>query len=65
MKISVILNKEESDRFKEYCDQKGYKKSTLIARLIREHLDVEKFNMQSPLPFAVDEGEKADANRVK
>jgi metal-responsive CopG/Arc/MetJ family transcriptional regulator len=49
MKISVILNENESKRFDDYCHSQGHKKSTLIARLIREYLDRENFNMQQSL----------------
>lgn len=38
-------------RLRGYCDGRGFKKSTLIARLIREHLDAEHFSMQSELPL--------------
>ena len=38
-KISVLLDSEEFDRFDTYCQERGFKKSTLIARLIRDHLD--------------------------
>ena len=43
MKISVLLSRDEGERFNAYCESKGYKKSTLIARLIKEHLDSENF----------------------
>lgn len=46
VKISVLLTQEEARRFDAYCNELGYKKSTLIARLIREHLDREEFPMQ-------------------
>lgn len=39
VKISVLLDSEEFDRFDAYCHQSGFKKSSLIARLIRDHLD--------------------------
>jgi len=42
-KITVLLSDEEFQRFQAFCNQKGYKKSTLIARLIREHLEQEGF----------------------
>lgn len=42
-KISVILSTTELDRFNSYCTEKGHKKSTLIRRLIREHLDREAY----------------------
>jgi hypothetical protein len=40
-KISVVLSSAELERFNSYCDEKGYKKSTLIRRLIRDYLDLE------------------------
>jgi hypothetical protein len=48
-KISVLLTPEESARFDAYCEQRGHKKSTLIARLIREHLDREQFAVQAEM----------------
>ena len=35
VKITVPLDSEEFDRFDAYCQERGFKKSTLIARLIR------------------------------
>ena len=43
-KITVLLDPEEFDRFEDYCKSLGYKKSTLITRLIREHLDSAGFH---------------------
>ena len=48
-KISVLLTPEEAIRFEAYCEQRGHKKSTLIARLVREHLDREQFAVQSEM----------------
>ena len=48
-KISVVLSAEEFARFDAYCAEKGFKKSTLIARLIREHMDRESFRVQGAL----------------
>jgi len=45
-KITVLLADDEFERFEAFCEQKGHKKSTLIARLIREHLDREGFKNQ-------------------
>jgi len=42
-KISVVLSATELGRFNSYCTDRGYKKSTLIRRLIREHLEREKY----------------------
>ena len=49
MKISVIMPDEDARRFNAYCKAKGYKKSTLIVRLIREHLDKEQFGLQQEI----------------
>lgn len=48
-RINVLLPKAEAARFEAYCRQRGHKKSTLIARLIREHLDTERFQLQQDL----------------
>lgn len=50
-KVSVILDAAEFDRLDGYCNRNGFKKSTLIARLIREHLDAERYGMQRDLPL--------------
>ncbi|MBF0170815.1 MAG: DNA cytosine methyltransferase [Nitrospinae bacterium] len=52
-KISVLLNPDEYERFEEYCAHRGFKKSTLIARLVRDHLDHEGFR---PHPRSSSEG---------
>ena len=49
IRIQVLITKAEADRFNAYCHKKGHKKSTLIARLVREHLDREAFNPQPDL----------------
>lgn len=48
-RVHVLLADAEGDRFDAYCKAKGHKKSTLIARLIREHLDRERFAVQQEL----------------
>jgi hypothetical protein len=45
-KMSVLLGDEDEERFTAYCREKGFKKSTLVARLIREHLDREGYASQ-------------------
>ena len=47
VKITVLLDSEEFDRFDAYCQERGFKKSTLIARLIRDHLDESAFDGQA------------------
>lgn len=48
-KVSVLLTPDEAERFEAYCRSRGFKKSTLIARLIREYLDSERFQVQRTL----------------
>ena len=50
-KITVLLDPEEFGRFEAYCESQGFKKSTLIARLIREHLDAARYQVQRTLPL--------------
>ncbi len=50
-RISVLLDQQEYERFSAYCLEKGFKKSTLVARLIRDHLDSEAFRLQRRLPL--------------
>ena len=40
-KVSVLLDEVEYGRFEAYCKRQGFKKSTLAARLIRDHLERE------------------------
>ena len=48
-KVTVLLDEQEFERFETYCSERGFKKSTLTARLIREYLDREAFNPQKQL----------------
>jgi hypothetical protein len=48
-KISVLLTDAEDTRFSAYCEEKGYKKSTLVARLIRDYLNKEGYGIQDKL----------------
>jgi len=41
-KITVLLPNEEFRRFADYCREHGFKKSTLIAKLVRDFLNAEK-----------------------
>jgi hypothetical protein len=48
-KVSVLLDRAEAERFDAYCKEKGFKKSSLIARLIREHLARDGYRAQQHL----------------
>ena len=41
-KVTVLLPDEEFERFDAYCEERGFKKSTLIARIVRDLLDDER-----------------------
>jgi hypothetical protein len=49
MRVTVILTDEDGELFEAYCEQNGHKKSTLINRLIREHLENCGFKHQKEL----------------
>ena len=49
MRVTVILSDEEGEVFEAYCEQNGFKKSTLINRLIREHIENSGFKLQRNL----------------
>jgi hypothetical protein len=57
-RVHVLIPPPDAERFEAYCRAKGHKKSTLIVRLIRDHLDRERFETQQELFRAVDRGEK-------
>ena len=58
VKITVLMDQEEFERFDNYCRERGYKKSTLIARLIRQYLDLEGYGAQRLNAFARGERDK-------
>lgn len=54
--VTVLLGPDEFDRFEGYCESQGFKKSTLIARLIREHMDAAGYKLQKVLPLSQQSG---------
>lgn len=48
-RLTVLLDEDEDARFSAYCREKGFKKSTLIARLVRDHLDSLGYAAQSDM----------------
>ena len=48
-RLRVLLPTAQGERREAYGRSKGHKKSTLIARLIRDHLDRERFDVQPEL----------------
>ncbi len=47
VRIQVLMRPDEAGRFERYCDARGHKKSTLIARLIREYLEREGYGARA------------------
>jgi hypothetical protein len=43
VRVQVLMPPEDAGRFEAFCQDRGHKKSTLIARLIRDHLDREGY----------------------
>lgn len=60
VRVQVLIPKEEAERFNAYCHEKGFKKSTLIARLVRDHMDNEGYHQQTVL-FEQDANKKRGA----
>lgn len=52
IRVQVLLKPHEAARLEAFCNTHGYKKSTFIARIIREHLDRELFPEQQALPLS-------------
>ena len=59
MRVTVILSDEDAEVFEAYCEQNGYKKSTLINRLIREHIRNSGYRHQRGLFHDKASGEEA------
>lgn len=43
VRVQVLMRPGEAAAFKRYCEDRGHKKSTLIARLVRDHLEREGY----------------------
>ncbi len=44
VRVQVLMKPAEAASFERYCEDRGHKKSTLIARLVREHLEREGYS---------------------
>jgi hypothetical protein len=49
-KITVLLDQAEFSKFDQFCYENGFKKSTLLVRLLREFLEREALAKNEPLP---------------
>jgi len=45
VRVQVLMQPDDAGRFERFCLDRGHKKSTLIARLIREHLEREGYDV--------------------
>jgi hypothetical protein len=50
VKLSVLLDPKVAELFDSYCSETGYKKSTLIVKLIKDHLNAKGYAVQLQLP---------------
>ena len=48
-KLTVLLSDDDFVLLEKYCKERGHKKSTLAARLIRDHLEREGVTSQRQL----------------
>lgn len=48
-KVTVLLSQDEFILLEKFCRERGHKKSTLAARLIRDHLEREGATSQREL----------------
>jgi hypothetical protein len=60
VRVQVLMPEKEARRFEDYCRERGFKKSTLIARLVREHLDHEGYGSQPALFEALSRRKKGE-----
>jgi len=56
MRVTVLLGDEEAKVFNAYCTKHGFKKSTLIGRLIRDHIEQSGFQLQKEMFVQEKEG---------
>lgn len=61
-KLTVLLEPHLSALFDAYCEKNGFKKSTLVVRLIRDHLRAEGFATQAQM-FGETAGEHREKKR--
>ena len=47
-RVQVLMKPAEAASLERYCKATGHKKSTLIARLVREHLRREGYEAPAP-----------------
>lgn len=52
VRVQVLMRPEDAGRFNRFCADRGHKKSTLIARLIREHLQREGYVLKAEITGA-------------
>ena len=62
-KLTVLMSASEVERFDAYCREKGYKKSPLVVRLIREHLTREGFALQRDLSLEEKRDDRSASGR--
>lgn len=51
VRMTVLMPSSDFEAFDAYCHEKGFKKSTLVRRLISEHLAQVGYQLQGKLPL--------------
>jgi hypothetical protein len=57
-KMSVLLSEDDFVLFEKYCDERGHKKSTLVAKLVRDLLEREHVASQRQLFASTEKSER-------
>lgn len=52
VRVQVLMRPDQAEIFDRFCADRGHKKSTLIARLIREHLQREGYAAETRIAGA-------------
>ena len=53
VRVQVLMQAAEAGRFERFCKDRGHKKSTLIAQLVRDHLEREGYGDSRALAVQV------------
>lgn len=51
-RLSVLLDPPTSELFDSFCKERALKKSTYVAKLIKDQMRVEGFSLQTEIPIS-------------
>jgi hypothetical protein len=63
-KITVLLDPDEFHRFDRFCREQGFKKSTLLVRLLREFLERDGAESDKALPLFENQARRHKGHRT-